>query len=169
MRKKDKRDLTAILQRMIGEESSAMQIADELGKAYSTMQGEINSLADPETRNKLGIITVIEICQLCDFAPLLEFLSRMGGYLPPVEMPESKPGAGDLHRDLTRISKLYGALADRIEAATDEHGPGGAKIMAAETAEIITVGRAVEAGLAALMEDAKAATVVHIGEKRRGG
>lgn len=168
MRKKDKRELSKIIHEMIGaDESSAALVADELGKPYSTLMLEINGLYDDETRNKLGALTLIEIMQDRGFAPVLEFLSRLGGYMPPVEMPEGKPGAGDLHRALTRISGLAGKLAERIEAATDEHGPGGGDIVMAELREIDTLARAVIGGVASLKADAQAAVVVSIGEKRR--
>ena len=176
MRLSDKKELKEILQAAMRDEACAKAVAADLGKPYFTLMAEINGLDAPEpSRNKLGLVTGIEIIEITGTPlPLLEWECRRFGFLPvalPAPCPE--PGAerrGEpLHSTMTRISEEIGDVARALREATDSAGPGGIALTPEERRRLGTEIREAAAALMALDLEAETAQVLPLHERRRSG
>lgn len=171
MRQSDKRAIAQMLHEMIDAERGAAEMADNLGKSYSTLMAEINGLyapADSPSHNKLGLVTALEIMEDAGAETLLEWQNRRFGYLPPVPLPAIPPTGEALHATMTRIAEEIGEVAGTLREITDPGSAAGSGITPEERAELATRIREAAAVLLQLDVNAAAVVVGRIGERRRG-
>ncbi|MBF0279496.1 MAG: hypothetical protein HQM13_16985 [SAR324 cluster bacterium] len=111
------------------KDKGSKSVAEEVGKAYSTLRSELNA---QNKDHKLGISTFLKLIDLIDNKDILQWFGKQYGYLL-IPMPTTKPSPSEsIERLMIQAGKDFGEISKTFLEVTDINSEEGQSISANE-------------------------------------